>query len=974
LEISLLDNGAKSLQDSDTKKKLANAGGKVVVGIFKTVMKGGFPDAAIWTGLREAAVALREGTDHAVASAVFMTGMYARYATLDLTREVAQLTRDVGKKGNSIKRDALVQIRNRLGAAYQMSVGRSKNARQVVLLWIELLGLLVCGDAMASTEQTEDIVLAGGVPCPEILILLWEGFDGMVDDIETPQITVIKDQLEQQGGAAVAETKRAAHDAAISVHQEMEKAAKHEVGKAFHGLKHFLEYGVKDAAFAASGTIAFPLSLVSIGTDLATNPGGLLERMANVANWLFQETTLRLEREIVELLETQSQQIMKLAKKQHEKDIQEIAQDIESGQEQVAETKQAISDTIQQGKDNVLQQAREIEGQVVTKTNAALQEAHASAQISIAAALISAKRKIDSAQEWSEISETQIKSMRSAVTQIKTFQRHTFQPMQNHVTTLESMSEKVAHALHGAVALAHSSIGQAQQDATQKITDFARERLKEMLIILDKAIEKIIDNSRDAAVNKLMVETPQVAAQATKTSIDARNTTLAVATDAKSAAQCAIVTLDEMAFLLSKIEDTMVLLSGAKKRGITVKDGLTKAAANAAATKATDAKAEGTTSAEDGIKQHILTKVQRTKTVCQMLSSKCNVVVKVTTAAGQHAVPTKEDMRNTIIDLKMAVTDLTKELNRLNMNFKGAETAVWDELVNSASSEIQKLTKEVGNTIAGELGNSVNAASDAVNQAAVCADKIHNVTLGVGSHLRVLSSGISTAVSSIEHALSKVEASHNQLKDGIKCAEIIVQHVKKQNQDNVGVPSIQRIMVQKQLERRLLEVEELVVDQIRVVMSAVGASQNVQQKKAEMQKMSDIFGQTKDVLHGLLEQAKSATKNNDDGTGSADSGDRESSNGSLSAVLAICGKVGESMARRAQELRQACKNYIQEAATKLQQHATKFLTNAARDAMDAIGMSSEQGKQIMAGAQNIAKFALRTFIGVCSFVVHDCVC
>jgi hypothetical protein len=29
--------------------------------------------------------------------------------------------------------------------------------------------------------------------------------------------------------------------------------------------------------------------------------------------------------------------------------------------------------------------------------------------------------------------------------------------------------------------------------------------------------------------------------------------------------------------------------------------------------------------------------------------------------------------------------------------------------------------------------------------------------------------------------------------------------------------------------------------------------------------------------------------------------------------------------------------------------------------MDAVGMSSEQGKQIMAEARNIAKFALRTF-------------
>ena len=636
LELALLDYGAKSLQDSDTKKQLAKAGGKVVVGIFKTVMKGGLPDAAIWTGLRDAAVALREGADHAVASAVFMTGMYARYATLDLTREVAQLTRDVGKKGNSIKRDALVQIRNRLGAAYQMSVGRSKNARQVVLLWIELLGLLVCGDAMASTsnnEKTEDIA-AGGVPCPEILILLWEGFDGMVDDMESPEITVIRDQLEHKGDAAVAdttravaETKRAAHDAAISAHQEMEKAAKREVGKAFHGLKHFLEYGVKDAASAASGTIAFPLSLVSIGTDLVTNPGGLLERMANVANWLFQETTLRLEREIVEFLEAQSQQLVKLAKKQYEKDIQEIAQDVERSQEQVvggitqlengmmemengvqgvqeqvsrqvAETKQAINDTVQQGKEHVLQQAHEIEGQVVTKTNAALQEAHASAQRAIAAALLSANRKIESAQGWLEISETQIKSMKSTVTRINTFAVACFEPMHKHVTTLESMSEKVAHALHGAVALAHSSIGQAQQDATQKITDFARERLKEITIILDKAIEQTIDHLRDAAVHKLAGETPQIAAQATKTAIGARNATLAVAAYAKSAAQCAVLTLDELVFVLSKIEHMMELLSDANKLGNAVKEGLTKAATTAAAAAATKAK-DG--KAEDGI-------------------------------------------------------------------------------------------------------------------------------------------------------------------------------------------------------------------------------------------------------------------------------------------------------------------------------------------------------------------------------------
>jgi hypothetical protein len=353
----------------------------------------------------------------------------------------------------------------------------------------------------------------------------------------------------------------------------------------------------------------------------------------------------------------------------------------------------------------------------------------------------------------------------------------------------------------------------------------------------------------------------------------------------------------------------------------------------------------------------IKTKVQKTKTVCIMLSSKCTAVVRVTTA-GQHVVPTKQDMRNTVLDLKLAVTDLTKELHHMNMKPKGVET-VWDELVNSATSEIQKLTQEVGNTIAGELGNSINAASDTVNQAAVCADKIHGVTLKVGSHLRVLSSGISSAVSSIEHALSKLESSRKQLKSGIEYAKTTVQHVKKRNQNNGGAPSVERIGVQKQLERRLLEVEELVVDQIRVMMSAVGASENVQQKKAEMQRMNNIFRQTKNVLHGLLQQAKTVTTNNC-GQDSAGGG-RESGNGSLDAVLAICGKVGESMARRAQELRQACEKHIREAATKLQQHATKFLANAARDAMDAVGMSSEQGKQIMAEARNIAKFALRTF-------------
>ena len=145
-------------------------------------------------------------------------------------------------QGTGLGRDALMCVRNRLSAAYHMSVVRSKNARQVVLLWIELLGMLVCGDAMGDAG-------AGSIPSPEMLSLLWEGFDGvLVDDVtESSRYVVI----------LADEAKDEAKDAAKTTATAAEEEAR-EAGKAFQGLKYFLEYGVKEsvsAAGAASGAI-----------------------------------------------------------------------------------------------------------------------------------------------------------------------------------------------------------------------------------------------------------------------------------------------------------------------------------------------------------------------------------------------------------------------------------------------------------------------------------------------------------------------------------------------------------------------------------------------------------------------------------------------------------------------------------------------------------------------------------------------
>ena len=102
LELSLLQYGSKSLHDSHMKQELGKAAGKVVGGIAKTILKGGFPDPSIWVGLRDAAVAVREGADEAVAIAVFRTALCARSKTLELMGivgndvDIATLSSDLG--------------------------------------------------------------------------------------------------------------------------------------------------------------------------------------------------------------------------------------------------------------------------------------------------------------------------------------------------------------------------------------------------------------------------------------------------------------------------------------------------------------------------------------------------------------------------------------------------------------------------------------------------------------------------------------------------------------------------------------------------------------------------------------------------------------------------------------------------------------------------------------------------------------
>jgi len=126
LELSLLEFGSKSLNPSDMNKQLALAGGKIVVGIVKTALKGGMPDASIWTGLRDAAVALRDGADQAVATAVFLTGLYARYSSMSLTKEVATLTRRAKEKVKDIVRCSIV----RCSISYQQQTTRPPNHQQ----------------------------------------------------------------------------------------------------------------------------------------------------------------------------------------------------------------------------------------------------------------------------------------------------------------------------------------------------------------------------------------------------------------------------------------------------------------------------------------------------------------------------------------------------------------------------------------------------------------------------------------------------------------------------------------------------------------------------------------------------------------------------------------------------------------------------------------------------------------------------
>ena len=96
-----------------------------------------------------------------------------------------------------------------------------------------------------------------------------------------------------------------------------------------------------------------------------------------------------------------------------------------------------------------------------------------------------------------------------------------------------------------------------------------------------------------------------------------------------------------------------------------------------------------------------------------------------------------------------------------------------------------------------------------VETAAKVGEEIHEVTLTVGSHLRILSSGIAAAVASIQCAHKKAKHGQRELMDAMDFAKSVTQqaqrHVKHHNQ----TPTVQHLGVAQKLRRRLNDTEEM---------------------------------------------------------------------------------------------------------------------------------------------------------------------
>ena len=211
-----------------------------------------------------------------------------------------------------------------------------------------------------------------------------------------------------------------------------------------------------------------------------------------------------------------------------------------------------------------------------------------------------------------------------------------------------------------------------------------------------------------------------------------------------------------------------------------------------------------------------------------------------------------------------------------------------------------------------------------VETAAKVGEEIHEVTLTVGSHLRILSSGIAAAVASIQCAHKKAKHGQRELMDAMNFAKSVTQQAQRHVKYNNQTPTVQHLGVAQKLRRRLNDAEEMLHDICDNIMS--------------------LFG-----VHHICKLTLAAASG---GSGNTTS---------LDAVLKkICALAGESMVGgRAEELRMACEGHIREGAAKLQQHAEKFVQDAARHTMDMIGIGSGKANELLGEARNIASFALR---------------
>ena len=420
-----------------------------------------------------------------------------------------------------------------------------------------------------------------------------------------------------------------------------------------------------------------PLSLVSIGHDLVTNPGGLLERLANVANWLFSETTSRIERELVAMLDQKSKRAMELVKKQLAKDAADRRrQKVYSTASTLANSVEQRFEELESAQASVQKEVAEAAAVVnATFTNQSeqsleeLKEAQASVQKEITKAAAAVNAIMVSADAWSHILQTQIKSMGHSVDQVHAFCHACFTPMQKHVATLESMSERVAGTLRGAVSVAQGDIGQA----VERTTRIARQRLTETIDTLETSLTSLttlivtkITDVRNKTANTLTEQ--KLTERAELMVDDASDVVGGTAGEIHSAALRAGATLDEVAYLLAAFSS----IGGVG--GVGDGDGSSGSSRSR--------------SADD---------LEHAKQLCRNLQEGCMTIASVATKTPDMVSVASQKMKADVATLRTRVNELVTGLQAMDIEAAGT----------GGLEKVRGLTHAVGEkVVGGKLGNA----------------------------------------------------------------------------------------------------------------------------------------------------------------------------------------------------------------------------------------------------------------------------